>query len=66
MGIRRGKSFPNCATNWLLIKRIRRLEFIDLPKTASGKIRRAELRRAEQNRLLETARRQLEFLDQDF
>jgi acetyl-CoA synthetase len=47
-------------------KRIRRLEFIDLPKTASGKIRRAELRRAEQNRFLETARRQLEFLDQDF
>ena len=47
-------------------KRIRRLEFVELPKTASGKIRRAELRRAEQNRLLETARRPLEFLDQDF
>src|SRR5436305_1262813 len=47
-------------------KRIRRLEFMDLPKTASGKIRRAELRRAEQNRLLETPTRPLEFLDQDF
>jgi acetyl-CoA synthetase len=47
-------------------KRIRRLEFVDLPKTASGKIRRAELRRAEENRLLETARRPLEFLDHDF
>jgi acetyl-CoA synthetase len=47
-------------------KRIRRLEFVDLPKTASGKIRRAELRLAEQNRLPETARRPMEFLDQDF
>jgi acetyl-CoA synthetase len=47
-------------------KRIRRLEFVDLPKTASGKIRRAELRRAEEHRLLETARRPLEFLDHDF
>jgi acetyl-CoA synthetase len=28
-------------------KRIRRIEFIDLPKTVSGKIRRAELRRSE-------------------
>jgi acetyl-CoA synthetase len=46
-------------------KRIRRLEFVDLPKTASGKIRRAELRRAEQDRLLETARRPFEFLNQD-
>jgi acetyl-CoA synthetase len=29
-------------------KRIRRLEFADLPKTISGKIRRVELRTAEQ------------------
>jgi acetyl-CoA synthetase len=28
-------------------KRIRRLEFADLPKTISGKIRRVELREAE-------------------
>jgi acetyl-CoA synthetase len=47
-------------------KRIRRIEFVDLPKTASGKIRRAELRRAEQDRLPETARRPSEFFDQDF
>jgi acetyl-CoA synthetase len=47
-------------------KRIRRLEFIDLPKTASGKIRRADLRRAEQDRSLETERPPLEFLDKDF
>lgn len=31
-------------------KRVRRIEFADLPKTISGKIRRAELRRIEQTR----------------
>jgi acetyl-CoA synthetase len=31
-------------------KRIRRIEFIDLPKTISGKIRRVDLRTSEQNR----------------
>jgi acetyl-CoA synthetase len=31
-------------------KRIRRLEFAELPKTISGKIRRVELRAAEQKR----------------
>jgi acyl-coenzyme A synthetase/AMP-(fatty) acid ligase len=36
-----------------------------LPKTASGKIRRAELRRTEQERLLETARWPTEFFDRD-
>jgi acetyl-CoA synthetase len=47
-------------------KRIRRLQFGELPKTASGKIRRTELRLAEQDRSLETGKRALEFLDQDF
>jgi acetyl-CoA synthetase len=32
-------------------KRVRRLEFCELPKTISGKIRRAQLRKAEQARL---------------
>jgi len=32
-------------------KRVRRLEFADLPKTISGKIRRVELRRAEAARV---------------
>ena len=32
-------------------KRVRRLEFAELPKTISGKIRRVELRAAEQERL---------------
>ena len=32
-------------------KRVRRLEFAELPKTISGKIRRVELRAAEHERL---------------
>lgn len=44
-------------------KRIRRLEFAELPKTISGKIRRVELRRAEQAR---TERAPNEFLEEDF
>ncbi|MEU0461400.1 AMP-dependent synthetase, partial [Micrococcus luteus] len=31
-------------------KRIRRIEFLELPKTISGKIRRVELRKAEVER----------------
>jgi acetyl-CoA synthetase len=44
-------------------KRIRRLEFAELPKTISGKIRRVELRRAEAAR---TARGPDEFREEDF
>ncbi|MFN3984713.1 MAG: AMP-binding protein [Rhodocyclaceae bacterium] len=44
-------------------KRIRRLEFADLPKTISGKIRRVELRKAEEVR---SARGALEFFEEDF
>jgi acetyl-CoA synthetase len=44
-------------------KRIRRLEFCDLPKTISGKIRRAELRVRETNRSAE--RNQGEFWEED-
>lgn len=46
-------------------KRVRRLEFADLPKTISGKIRRVELRSAEAARSLESRRRQ-EFWQEDF
>lgn len=46
-------------------KRIRRLEFGDLPKTVSGKIRRVDLRRAEQGRAPGDARRPLEFWEED-
>jgi len=43
-------------------QRIRRLEFADLPKTISGKIRRAELRQDEQTRAV--GRRSLEFFEE--
>jgi acetyl-CoA synthetase len=46
-------------------KRIRRLEFSDLPKTISGKIRRVQLRGAEGERKGE-ARRPNEFWEEDF
>jgi acetyl-CoA synthetase len=44
-------------------KRVRRLEFAELPKTISGKIRRVELRRAEATR---TERAAGEFREDDF
>ncbi|HZE04844.1 MAG TPA: AMP-binding protein [Solirubrobacteraceae bacterium] len=51
-------------------KRIRRLQFDELPKTISGKIRRVELRDAEQARFSGTARptagTELEFWEEDF
>jgi acetyl-CoA synthetase len=46
-------------------KRVRRLEFFDLPKTISGKIRRVELRSAEAKRA-PGARPQNEFREEDF
>jgi acetyl-CoA synthetase len=47
-------------------KRIRRLEFADLPKTISGKIRRVELRAAEAARGAEYRRAEGEFWEEDF
>jgi acetyl-CoA synthetase len=47
-------------------KRIRRLEFADLPKTISGKIRRVELRVSENGRSAEDPRRIHEFWEEDF
>jgi acetyl-CoA synthetase len=48
-------------------KRIRRIEFADLPKTISGKIRRVELRTAEHERTAAGAtRNQREFWEADF
>ena len=46
-------------------KRVRRIEFSDLPKTISGKIRRVQLRGAEGERQGE-ARRKNEFWEEDF
>ncbi len=47
-------------------KRVRRLEFADLPKTISGKIRRVELRRAELERPAGGGRHPGEFWEEDF
>ncbi|HLJ61062.1 MAG TPA: AMP-binding protein [bacterium] len=47
-------------------KRIRRLEFCELPKTISGKIRRIELREREQARHEEKRRGVQEFWEEDF
>jgi acetyl-CoA synthetase len=45
---------------------VRRLEFAELPKTISGKIRRVELRRAEAASQLGGKRASLEFWEEDF
>jgi len=47
-------------------KRIRRLQFSELPKTISGKIRRVELRRREMDRAAEPARLPDEYWEEDF
>ncbi len=47
-------------------KRVRRLEFAELPKTISGKIRRVDLRRAEDARGEGAARGATEFWESDF
>jgi acetyl-CoA synthetase len=46
-------------------KRIRRIEFYELPKTISGKIRRVELRKTEEARGSDT-RRENEYWEEDF
>jgi acetyl-CoA synthetase len=55
-----------CRENLAPYKRIRRLEFGDLPKTISGKIRRVELRNRESARTDFTQRMDLEFWEEDF
>ncbi|HVN08565.1 MAG TPA: AMP-binding protein [Patescibacteria group bacterium] len=47
-------------------KRIRRIEFAELPKTISGKIRRVELRGVEQEARKTDGRRPAEFWEEDF
>jgi acetyl-CoA synthetase len=47
-------------------QRIRRLEFTDLPKTISGKIRRVELRRTEEERHAAHERGAREYWEEDF
>jgi acetyl-CoA synthetase len=47
-------------------KRVRRLEFSELPKTISGKIRRVELRHEEEVRAKDGQRGSAEFREEDF
>ena len=47
-------------------KRVRRIEFAELPKTISGKIRRVQLRQAEDERRASGQRGALEFWEEDF
>ncbi len=58
--------FRHCRTALAAFKRVRRLEFADLPKTISGKIRRVELRRAETANRRGGRRGALEFWEEDF
>jgi acetyl-CoA synthetase len=58
--------FRHCRARLSPYKRIRRLQFAPLPKTISGKIRRVELRRAEEGRGPGCARNPGEFWEEDF
>jgi acetyl-CoA synthetase len=57
--------FKYCRTTLAPYKRIRRIEFADLPKTISGKIRRVELRTLEQNRRAAAERGVHEFFEEE-
>jgi acetyl-CoA synthetase len=58
--------FKHCRATLAPFKRVRRLEFAELPKTISGKIRRVELRRAEADNQRGGQRGSLEFWEDDF
>jgi acetyl-CoA synthetase len=58
--------FAHLRTRLAPYKRVRRIEFAELPKTISGKIRRVELRRAEQILADRGERSEAEFRDEDF
>jgi len=57
--------FQYCRKALAPYKRIRRLEFADLPKTISGKIRRVELRAVEQRRRAAGERVPLEYFEEE-
>jgi acetyl-CoA synthetase len=58
--------FTFLRANLAPFKRIRRLEFSNLPKTISGKIRRVELRQNERQHRAGNGRHELEFFEEDF
>jgi acetyl-CoA synthetase len=53
--------FAHCTEKLAPYKRVRRLEFLALPKTISGKIRRVELRKLEEARRAKDERGEREF-----
>jgi acetyl-CoA synthetase len=55
-----------CRKRAAAYKWVRRLQFADLPKTISGKIRRVELRKRELTRIDLTQRGDMEYWDEDF
>src|SRR5206468_6831509 len=55
-----------CRERLAPFKRVRRIEFAELPKTISGKIRRVELRASEARRRAGGERGALEFFEEDF
>ena len=57
--------FDYCRKTLAPYKRIRRLEFAELPKTISGKIRRVELRAKEAEQRAAGGRAPLEFLEDE-
>ena len=59
-----GEILRHCREQLAPYKRIRRLEFVDLPKTISGKIRRVDLRLLETERAGE--RSDEEYREEDF
>lgn len=61
-----GSIFAFLRENLSGYKMVRRIEFADLPKTISGKIRRVELRGQENGRPDEGARNDMEFLGHNF
>ena len=62
----RTTSCATLATTSLPYQRIRRIEFFDLPKTISGKIRRVELRGLEDDAASDGVRRDAEYRYEDF
>jgi acetyl-CoA synthetase len=59
--------FAYCRANLAPFQRIRRLEFAELPKTISGKIRRVELRASERDKHADPAARPAgEYREEDF
>jgi len=56
----------HCRDHLAPYQRVRRIEFAELPKTISGKIRRVELRDAEASRPDAAGRRTGEFWEEDF